>query len=652
MKLVLIVQLSCLCQALQNSSTQTDPTDVGVTAEGDNTRGRTQEENNSDPHIHKLAGKCRFTLRMRGNRSNDVAALPADSTDVLVEQMCQDLDCGSVYHVTKTKSPSNATCFHDCLYRDGRLQNCSQSVGGNCILIADAICGHQAVRLAGGEDRCAGRVELWRDKRWGTVCDDQWDLRDADVVCGQLGCGYALSVTGQGGSFPPGRGPVHLDELNCTGREENLWACPAAQDDPDCGHKEDAGVVCSEMRAVRLTGGLDRCTGKVEVHRNGSWGTVCDNCWNKNMASMVCSMLRCGAEPQKFSRFLPSLALNDGALWYYQCDPNTQSLWQCAEFVNQTHLCQTSKASGVICNGSLGFPAATTATTATTTNATVLTRWTGATSVVGAEGFHLRFPELISSISLALLLLVVLITNSVLCCHYRRRHAILLQQTRNSSRPTSEHHHKSYQGAVDLVKVTPNPLHTEVPSNPRYFWTQLSSVDSTSVDTDYEQYDPSNEPSVPLSTFRNSQRYRVDVNPLMRPSGLDSLCEEPPEPTEEVMGVFTACNGGPAEAPYARVSKISVDSFGTSSTSSGECYENTDNGYVQATPDSGPAQSSVVSDAFDHSKFVYSKDQLYLAKTTNLQSSSDEDDGPLYSPVSPDQDSPSEDDYDDVGTAQ
>lgn len=106
--------------------------------------------------------------------------------------------------------------------------------------------GHQALRLVGGPDRCAGRVELWRNGMWGTVCDDRWDLRDAGVACAQLGCGYALSVTGQGdGSFAPGRGPVHLDELNCTGQEGNLWACPAAQEEPDCGHKEDAGVICS-----------------------------------------------------------------------------------------------------------------------------------------------------------------------------------------------------------------------------------------------------------------------------------------------------------------------------------------------------------------------------------------------------------------------
>uniref|UniRef100_G3NCG2 SRCR domain-containing protein n=1 Tax=Gasterosteus aculeatus aculeatus TaxID=481459 RepID=G3NCG2_GASAC len=468
------------------------------------------------PYIHKLAGKCSFSLRMPGN--SDVAALPADSTDVLLEQMCRDLDCGSIYAVNGTNSPPNATCFHGCLYRDGRLHNCSESVGGNCTGVAEVICGHQAVRLAAGADRCAGRVELWADGRWGTVCDDQWDLRDAHVVCGQLGCGYALSVAGQGGPFPPGRGPIHLDELNCTGREENLWSCPAAQGEQDCGHKEDAGVVCSERRAVRLTGGSDRCSGKVEVHRNGSWGNVCDNCWNKQLASMVCSMLGCGTEPLKFSQFLPPLVFNDGPQWFYQCDQNTQSLWECKETVNSANLCVTSKASGVICNGSLGFHAATTPTMTNVAVATTLT--TGAPSLVPSEG--LRAYGLLGTVALALLLVVVLITNSVICCHYRRRHAMLLQQTHASPRPSAEHHN-SYQCAVDLVKVTANPVQTEVPPNTRYIWTQLSSAESTSIDTDYEQYEQSDEKPVPLSTFRNSRRYRADVNPL---TSLEGLCEE------------------------------------------------------------------------------------------------------------------------------
>lgn len=109
--------------------------------------------------------------------------------------------------------------------------------------------------------------------------------------------------------------------------------------------------VCAEMKAIRLTGGLDRCSGIVEIHRNGSWGTVCDNCWFEKEASMVCSMLQCGAKPQKISQFDPPLKHNNGALYYYQCFKDEQSLWQCLEYINLPHLCKDSKASGVICNG-------------------------------------------------------------------------------------------------------------------------------------------------------------------------------------------------------------------------------------------------------------------------------------------------------------
>lgn len=105
----------------------------------------------------------------------------------------------------------------------------------------------RAIRLVNGTTHCQGRVEVFRGGEWGTVCDDGWSLAAGQVVCSQLGCGKVYNITGEEGLFPPGSGDIHLDELNCTGTEPNLWQCKkrSTRDPHDCGHKEDAGVVCT-----------------------------------------------------------------------------------------------------------------------------------------------------------------------------------------------------------------------------------------------------------------------------------------------------------------------------------------------------------------------------------------------------------------------
>lgn len=110
---------------------------------------------------------------------------------------------------------------------------------------------NRALRLVDGGSPCAGRVEMLEHGQWGSVCDDTWDLEDAHVVCRQLNCGLAVQAL-PGLHFAPGRGLIHRDQVNCSGAEDYLWDCPGLHGDRYCGHKEDAGVVCSGQWATSL----------------------------------------------------------------------------------------------------------------------------------------------------------------------------------------------------------------------------------------------------------------------------------------------------------------------------------------------------------------------------------------------------------------
>ena len=108
----------------------------------------------------------------------------------------------------------------------------------SCFLCTD----DDTIRLAGGNDT-AGRVEVFLNGEWGTVCDDGWDMNDAGVVCRQLGFSSAFSAP-QYATFGQGEGSILLDDVACTGGESNLIDCSYDPGTSDCSHGEDAGVVC------------------------------------------------------------------------------------------------------------------------------------------------------------------------------------------------------------------------------------------------------------------------------------------------------------------------------------------------------------------------------------------------------------------------
>ncbi|NWH57379.1 DMBT1 protein, partial [Geococcyx californianus] len=207
-----------------------------------------------------------------------------------------------------------------------------------------------SLRLADGDSSCSGRVELYHNGSWGTVCDDGWVLANAEVVCRSLGCGEPLLAASEAW-FGPGTGSILLDEVQCRGDEDTLWECShSGIAVHDCRHKEDAGVVCADM-SLRLVDGEDMCSGRLEVYHNGIWSTICDDGWDMKDAAVVCRQLGCGdAVSAKIDAFFGE-GTGQILLDEVECRGNESSLEQCSHRELGTHDCYHKEDAGVICEG-------------------------------------------------------------------------------------------------------------------------------------------------------------------------------------------------------------------------------------------------------------------------------------------------------------
>ena len=99
------------------------------------------------------------------------------------------------------------------------------------------------IRLADGNSPYSGRVEIYRNGVWGTVCDDNWTNTNAQVVCQQLGFGSSSASVDF--DVPAGTGPILMDDVNCISGQTNLLACSHnGFGNHNCVHEEDVGVTC------------------------------------------------------------------------------------------------------------------------------------------------------------------------------------------------------------------------------------------------------------------------------------------------------------------------------------------------------------------------------------------------------------------------
>ncbi|OXB75900.1 UNVERIFIED_CONTAM: hypothetical protein H355_008544 [Colinus virginianus] len=253
-----------------------------------------------------------------------------------VSVVCRQLRCGeadAAYVPPRAERGTGPVGLRGvrCAGHEAGLSFCNTSLPNATSIMEDvgAVCrGSRRVRLVDGAGRCAGRVEIYYQGQWGTVCDDAWDVADADVVCRQLSCGRAMQAASSA-QFGKGSGQIWLDGVNCTGTEAALWDCPAeAWGEHNCGHKEDAGVICSEFMDLRLENS-DGCSGRLQVFYNGTWGSVCSNSMSLDTVPLVCKQLGCGDTGilEVSSRYdkLSGIAWLDRV----ECGKSNSSFWQC-----------------------------------------------------------------------------------------------------------------------------------------------------------------------------------------------------------------------------------------------------------------------------------------------------------------------------------
>uniref|UniRef100_A0A671DPI1 T-cell differentiation antigen CD6 n=1 Tax=Rhinolophus ferrumequinum TaxID=59479 RepID=A0A671DPI1_RHIFE len=420
---------------------------------------------------------------------------------------------------------------------------------------------NRALRLVDGGSPCAGRVEMLEHGEWGSVCDDTWDLEDAHVVCRQLSCGWAVQAL-PGLHFAPGRGLIHRDQVNCSGAEDHLWDCPGLHGDRYCGHKEDAGVVCSEHQTLRLTGGSDPCEGQVEVYFRGVWSTVCDSEWYKSEAQVLCRALGCGT----MARIPKGLPHSLSGRMYYSCKGGELTLSDCSWRFNNSNLCSQSKAAWVVCSGSrsllnLSTPEVPASIQPVTTEPSV---------TVKMEDWRSReFTLLILCITLGILLLGSLIIITIILLKIKGKYALPV--------PVNHQHLPTTTPAgINSYQEVPITIPKEVPKLPIQVQAPPPQDSDSGSDSDYEHYDFSAQPPVALTTFYNSQRHRVTDEDVQQNRFRMPALEEG---LEEVRAsqVPPVKPGHCIADPPARDPQQHTRNNSGSSTSSGENYCNSPN---------------------------------------------------------------------------